>query len=134
MTDAEEVCPWCIGDGLAAAKWSASFNNMYNVPEGVPRDVAVEIETRTPGFETWQSNYWLYSETDAMVFLGEVDGKKLVEEGNSEKIDACMKALEVMTYDWTIEHLKAIVQGGEPAMYLFQDRETSEYAAYSDLG
>ncbi len=132
-TDEEEVCPWCIADGSAAVNWSASFNDIYNIPETVPEEIAIEIETRTPGFSTWQQNYWLYSENDAMIFVGEVEGKKLVEEGNQEKIDACMKALEVMTYDWKLEDLEAIVPAGDPAIYLFYDPQSGRYEAYSDM-
>ncbi|NNE86184.1 MAG: hypothetical protein HKN28_19640 [Alphaproteobacteria bacterium] len=134
IEEVEEVCPWCIADGSAAAKWSCSFSDMYNVPDGIPKDVADEIEKRTPGFATWQGNTWLYSETDAMVFVGEVHGERLVDEGNQDKIDACMKTLGGMTFDRMIEHLKDVVPGGEPAIYLFQDRASGTYEAYSDSG
>ena len=73
----EEICPWCIADGSAAAKWSASFNDLQDVPPGVPTQVALEVETRTPGYESWQGNSWLFSPDDALVFLGEVCGARL---------------------------------------------------------
>lgn len=130
----EEVCPWCIANGMAAAKWSASFNSVYNdVPNGVPKHVLDIIVERTPGYETWQENHWLYSETDALIFIGEVSGAKLISEGNHDKIQACMNALNEWKFDWTIEHLKEVVIGGQPAIYLFQDDRTGKHRAYADM-
>ena len=131
--DVEMVCPWCIADGTAAAKWSASFNDVYDVPLGVPQHVAREIETRTPGYDSWQGNRWLFSQQDALVFLGEVHGAKLLEESKAGKIEACLKALREWRIEWPAEDLRRIVPGGQPAIYLFQDRTTGAFDAYADM-
>lgn len=134
IEDIIEVCPWCVADGSAAAKWDASFNIIQGVPGTVPDAVVLEIQTRTPGFETWEENHWLYSGTDAMVFLGEVMGREVLDEDDTNKVDACLKALQAL--NWTPEEsrkvLRAVTIAGQPAIYLFQDRHTGDYAAYAE--
>jgi len=130
--DVSEVCPWCIASGDAAEKWSASFNDILDVPAGVPQHVIETIDARTPGYETWQGNGWLFSEQDALVFVGDVVGTDLVSEGSSEKIEACRKALA----EWNIGSefdLSQVVAGGQPAIYMFQYKDTGAYRCYADM-
>lgn len=132
IEDIEEVCPWCISDGRAADKWDASFNDVYNIADSVPKLIVALIDARTPGYETWQGNRWLFSETDALVFVGEVIGKDLIRQGEDDKITACREALQ----EWGIGSdfdLSQVVIGGQPAIYLFQDKETSKFSAYADM-
>ncbi|WP_161831483.1 CbrC family protein [Pseudovibrio sp. POLY-S9] len=132
VDDVSEVCPWCIADGSAAAKWSASFNDVYDVPSGVSQDVIETIAARTPGYSTWQDNKWLFSGKEALVFVGEVTGSALIENNEIDKISACREALS----DWNLPKdfdLSNVVIGGQPAIYLFQDKETSEFHAYADM-
>jgi hypothetical protein len=128
----KDVCPWCIADGKAASKWSASFNDVYLASDEVPRSIVEEIAQRTPGFQTWQDNTWLFSDTDAMVFMGEVDGNQLLAEHDQGKINACREALS----EWNIPSdfdLSNVVIGGQPAIYLFQERFGRRYKAYADM-
>jgi len=131
----DEVCPWCIADGSAAKQWSAMFNEVVNVPAGVPAEVVEEILGRTPGYWTWQGNAWLFSDRDAMLLLGAVDGSQIVKEDNPEKIEACMTALRKWTwnFDLTIDFLKKVVPYGAPAIHLFQDRHSGAFVAYADM-
>ncbi len=129
----EEVCPWCIANGRAAEAWSAVFNDVYDPPAGVSSGIVDEIECRTPGYSTWQGNIWLFSPTDALVFLGHVGGKRLLVEGNVAKIDACLAALKDWRLYWSAEDLRQVIVGGQPAIYLFQDRSTGAFQAYADM-
>ncbi len=58
------ICPWCIADGSAYARFGAEFTDLKGVGgnndawDPVPRDVAEEVAYRTPGFFTWQSPSW----------------------------------------------------------------------------
>ncbi len=130
--DVSEVCPWCIASGDASAKWSAYFNDTSDAPAGVSQHVKETIRTRTPGFETWQGNRWLFSERDALVFVGEVVGADLVSEGDKGKIEACSNELARWNL-WPDFDLKQIVVGGQPAVYMFQDRTTGAYRCYADM-
>lgn len=129
----EEVCPWCIANGLAANKWPAFFNSIHNVPSGVPKTVLDIISYQTPGYENWQDHSWLFSATDALVFVGEVIGANLISEVNNHKIEACMNALSELKFDRMIDNLKHVEIGGSPAIYLFQDKDTGAYRAYADM-
>lgn len=132
VADVSEVCPWCIADGSAAAKLTVSFNDLVGVPSGVPNDVVETLEARTPGYETWQSHRWLFSDNDALVFVGEVAGADVIKEGDPSKIFACLEALK----EWNLPgdfSLANTVIGGQPALYLFKDRATSEYRAYAEM-
>ncbi len=129
--DIAEVCPWCIVDCKAAAKWSACFNDIYSVPGGVPEAVLETIAAKTPGYSTWRGNRWLFSEKDALVFVGEVVGAELVSEKNQDKIQACLDALKDWQFDWTIHELGQVVIGGQPAIYLFEDKDTGAFSAYA---
>ena len=130
--DVSEVCPWCIADGGASAKWAAVFNDIYDIPSGVPVQIVEIITERTPGYSTWQGNKWLFSEHDALVFIGEVIGSQIIKKDETAKISACRKAL----VDWNFPDdfdLSKVVLGGQPAIYLFQDRKTENYDAYADM-
>lgn len=127
-----KVCPWCIANGKASSKWSAIFNDMHNVPVGVPQQVLGIICNRTPGYETWQGNQWLFSSSDALVFVGEVKGTTLLNEGNEAKINACRVALSNWNFPPDFD-LSQVVIGGQPAIYLFRDKATGAYEAYADM-
>ena len=128
-----EVCPWCIADGSAARRWSASFNDTEGAADSVPPEVLREIDERTPGYSSWQGNRWLFAQDDAMVFVGEVDGKALLEDGDDGKIEACLAALREWDPNWPKESLAAVTPGDQPAIYLFRDRKSGTYAAYADM-
>ena len=129
----EEVCPWCIANGLAAKKWSAFFNTIHNVPGSVSKKVLDIISYRTPGYENWQDHSWLFSKIDALIFVGEVIGADLISEGNNYKIEACINALSKWQFDRAIDNLRHVEIGGNPAIYLFQDKDTGAYRAYADM-
>lgn len=130
--DVDSVCPWCIADGGAARKWEASFNDVRDIRDGVPADIVEKIETRTPGYVTWQGNTWLFSETDALVFVGEVSGDELLAEADAGKIAACRAALTECGFGDNFD-LANITIAGQPAVYLFRDRQSGKYAAYADI-
>ncbi len=133
VTDAEYVCPFCIADGRAFAKWNMVFNDIHGLPTTVPRKVQDIILHRTPGFQAWQSNRWLFSADDAMIFVGEVTGKAIIAEGELGKITACFEALAEWQLPREAAMLEEVVPGGQPAIYLFQDRATGAFAAYADM-
>ena len=68
----DEICPWCIADGSAAAQLEAGFTDIgWGVPATTSLARAVrEIGERTPGFVGWQQEHWLYHCADGAAFLG----------------------------------------------------------------
>jgi uncharacterized protein CbrC (UPF0167 family) len=65
----DALCPWCIADGSAHAKFDASFAEPAGFPDEVAADVVAEIAYRTPGFNAWQQEKWLACCGDAAAFL-----------------------------------------------------------------
>jgi uncharacterized protein CbrC (UPF0167 family) len=54
----EGLCPWCIADGSAAAKFDATFVDAEAFADQAPEAARTEILERTPGFNTFQSEQW----------------------------------------------------------------------------
>jgi uncharacterized protein len=59
--DVEEgvICPWCIADGSAHARFDAEFTDTFGIGYGfgwddVSQDIKEEIAYRTLGFCGWQ--------------------------------------------------------------------------------
>ena len=75
----EAICPWCIADGSAHAKFDATFVDEENFPDDLPAAAAEEISSRTPGFSAWQSERWLACCGDAMTFVEPVGIKEIRE-------------------------------------------------------
>lgn len=68
------VCPWCIADGSAAARFKASFVDDFPLLEkGLPHEVVVEAAERTPGFASFQQEEWQACCGDACAFEGLLD-------------------------------------------------------------
>jgi len=65
----DSICPWCIADGSAHAKFDATFVDEAALPDDLPGGVVKEIACRTPGFNAWQSERWFSCCNDAMAFL-----------------------------------------------------------------
>ena len=130
----EELCPWCIADGSAAAKFDAEFTDVgVGVPDDVPAEVVEHVARRTPGFSGWQQEQWLYHCGDGAAFLGVV---------GREELDPFPEALEDLRGDhdgsgWTAaeveDYLSALDKDGQPRAYLFRCRHCGRHLAYSDF-
>jgi uncharacterized protein CbrC (UPF0167 family) len=70
---AEALCPWCIADGSAAARFDASFTDVAELPDDVPAETIVRVMRRTPGFTGWQQEHWMFHCGDGAAFLGRAD-------------------------------------------------------------
>lgn len=68
----EALCPWCIADGSAAARFDAMFSDDYPlVQAGLSAEVVEEVTRRTPGYSSWQEGEWLSCCGDACEFHGD---------------------------------------------------------------
>jgi len=128
----ESLCPWCIADGSAAARFDAMFTDDVAVPEDVPADVVILVTTRTPGFRGWQQEHWLYHCRDGAAFLGTAGWPEL--EAHPAAIDALRR--ENAGFEWSAEQIEEYLgnldKGGSPTAYLFRCRHCGTDLAYSD--
>jgi hypothetical protein len=130
----EELCPWCIADGTAAAAFDAQFTDVDDdAPDDVPPEAVEQIARRTPGFSGWQQEHWLYHCGDGAAFLGLAGAKELAP--HPDAIDALRRELD--DYGWSQEqveeYLAALDRDGQPTAYLFRCRHCGQHLAYSDF-
>lgn len=71
----DAICPWCIADGSAARTFKASFisTSEDELPPGPHR----ELYERTPGYASWQGEFWLCHHDDACEFHGDATREDL---------------------------------------------------------
>jgi hypothetical protein len=127
------LCPWCIADGSAARQFGARFNDA-GMMDGVPDEVRVEIEQRTPGFHGWQQETWLGCCGDAAAFLGRA-GVKELRQNFPDAIPAVHHHLEE-DYGLSGSDLEEFFDGldkdGQPSAYIFRCLACQKYLAYVD--
>ena len=69
------LCPWCIADGSARAKFDGAFVDEAGIGghsgqwDEVPKEVMEEIAYRTPGFSGIQQEHWWTHCGDGAEFL-----------------------------------------------------------------
>ncbi len=57
------ICPWCIADGWAAKRFRAEF--VSATEDELPAAIHHRLFERTPGYESWQGEFWLCHHGDA---------------------------------------------------------------------
>jgi len=128
----ESLCPWCIADGSAAARFEAMFTDDTPVPQDVPHEVVKLVTTRTPGFGGWQQEHWLYHCGDGAAFLGAAGWREL--QSHPTALEALRR--ENASCGWSSqqieEYLRALDKEGAPTAYLFECRHCGTHLAYSD--
>ncbi|GAA4608739.1 uncharacterized protein CbrC (UPF0167 family) [Actinoplanes octamycinicus] len=112
------LCPWCIADGSAAAKFDAQFTDAVgDLPDAVIR--------RTPGFSGWQQETWLAHCGDGAAFLGEVGAREI------EALPDARESLVEHLGDETL--LAYLVPDGAISAFLFRCRRCRAHLAYADF-
>lgn len=126
------LCPWCIADGSAAARYEVFFCGDAE-GDGVPREVLPAIARCTPGFSAWQAPLWLLHCGDGAAFLGRAGAVELAAHPDA----LAMLAQEVRGWGWppdrAEEFLGALDKDGQPTAYLFRCRLCAAHLAYADF-
>jgi len=127
------LCPWCLADGTAARKLGAAFTEVgTDVPPQLTASVLDELAHRTPGFEAWQQEHWMFHCDDACAFVGRI--------GRGD-LDELPDALEMLLHEndafgWSPEqsqeYVDALEIDGETTAYLFRCLACGTHQAYSD--
>ncbi len=131
-SDAEYLCPHCIANGKAAAKFDATFiQDADELPSGAANAQAKtdELFKRTPGYFCWQGEQWLTCCDDYCEFLGDVGTKELQEMGIAEGVFAEY----ALRGKFAVEDVQGyLVVGGDMAGYLFRCLHCGKYKIYVD--
>ncbi|MFE2434025.1 CbrC family protein [Streptomyces sp. NPDC059409] len=73
------LCPWCIADGSAAAKYDAHFIG-DPIGDDVPLEVVMSVDACTPGFSSWQNPRWFFHCGEGKAFMGVVGAAELAAD------------------------------------------------------
>ncbi|WP_255657175.1 CbrC family protein [Actinoplanes sp. L3-i22] len=126
-----ELCPWCIADGSAAARFDATFTD---VPAELPAEVAEVVLRRTPGFTGRQQERWLAHCGDAAEFHGPVGAAELASLPDARE---SVRAHLTGYYGWPAEVAEALLNAlrrdGDGTAYLFRCRHCATHLAYADF-
>jgi uncharacterized protein len=129
----EVICPWCIADGTAADQLEAEFTDVGSgVPEDVPDSVRDAVARRTPGFESWQQDRWLYHCGDGCAFLGRLGREDL---GNYPKAIESLLAesrKSGCTEDEAAQFVESLSADGDASGYLFRCLVCGIHLAFAD--
>ena len=131
----EKFCPWCIADGSAHTKFSASFTDEsgiggYGAWDSVTDDVIAEVAYRTPGFSGWQQEQWWTHCGDAAEFLG-CQGQRELKLMGTDAIEAIRQNTGLEGSEW--EHFyHALSKHSSPTAYLFRCRHCGTIGGYGD--
>jgi uncharacterized protein CbrC (UPF0167 family) len=118
----EALCPWCIADGSAYAKFDATFVDTEAFTSEIPEAVLDEVTQRTPGFSTWQSERWPVCCNDATAFLAPAG----IAEIRANYRDLEYNVLSYIIHDLEISGgaatrtLESLKKDSSPTAYLFR--------------
>ena len=126
----EAICPWCIADGSAAAKFEAYFNNVGEIVGEVPEAVREEIEKRTPGYITLQEGEWRACCGDAMAFIMRASEKDLLSREFPKSRSALMKQLilvEKISSPDAAEFVMTLTKDSDHSAFMFRCLKCGKY-------
>ncbi|MGY2892906.1 CbrC family protein [Deinococcus sp. UYEF24] len=129
-----DLCPWCISDGSAAAKYDAEFTDPDSIglgvrPDTLPPEIVTEITRRTPGFSGWQQEQWWTHCHDGAAYLGRAGAAEL--EGLLEFEAALRADLGLNDEAWG-KFRRALSRDGSPTAYVFRCLHCGAYGGYTD--
>lgn len=136
----DHLCPWCIADGAAHRKFGVTFTEEIQqwdseeeryVPVQLPPELEAEILHRTPGFNTWQSGYWLSCCGTPAVFLGYAGKVELLGKW-AGAYDAVLKETNYGPGENWNAWLENLEKDGSPSAYIFRCSQCQRFLAYSD--
>ena len=126
------LCPQCIANGGAAAKFGLYFIEPKNIPDDVPAKVIDELRYRTPKYPSWQSNIWKFHCGDACLFEGDLTIEE-AQKPNEEAVKALMLTYNVKNN--FMEHWFGIIQFyqvADPSIFKFRCRHCDHLFYYID--
>lgn len=118
----DAICPWCILNGSANAKYDASFVDVEAFDGEVPDAVMEEVCFRTPGYSSFQAEQWPVCCDDATAFLAPVGYAEL--QGEYREFEGSV--LNHIIYDIGVSGgaatklLESLNRDNGPTAYLFR--------------
>ena len=88
----ENLCPFCIANGLAAEKFDAEFVQDAEGQGELDPEKDQLLFCQTPGYSSWQGENWLSCCQDYCAYLGTVGTRELKAMGIAEQVLADYEA------------------------------------------
>jgi len=131
----DAICPWCIADGTAQARFDATFTDIagiggYGDWEAVPDAVLNAVAYRTPGFSGWQQERWFTHCGDAAALVA-IAGRKELDAFGPEAVEATRIESGYMGAEWE-DYYAALDCDHGPTAYIFRCRHCGRIGGYSD--
>ena len=127
VENVENLCPLCISNGEAAKKYDATFVQGAEWNGEPDKEKDEELFCRTPGYISWQGEYWLSCCDDYCAYLGTVGTRELramdIADEVFEEYEARNEFEDVREY---------LVKDGSLCGYLFRCLHCGKYHLWVD--
>ena len=119
IEDIHCICMECVANGKAAQKYNGEF--IQDAERISDKEKRKELFCQTPGYSSWQGEYWLACCNDYCEYLGDVGYTELKKMNLENIID---EYKEKVSFDFDNECLE---KGGSLSGYLFRCRHCGKY-------
>ncbi len=125
--DVEYICPICISNGEAASKFDAEFVQNAEWHGENDKEKDDELFHRTPGYMSWQGEYWLSCCNDYCAYMGTVGTREL------KAMDIADEVIEEYVQRGAFEDIgEYLVKDGPMCGYLFKCLHCGKYHLWVD--
>lgn len=125
-----DICPWCIADGAAAAKYNAEFGDTVGCEDITDKAATTEYLRRTPGYKTWQGQSCLSHHGDFCAFIRYASWDDVTAHRADLKDDLETSLSEL---DWAEPELQKAMLHEHISGYLLQCVHCGKYRMYWDF-
>lgn len=123
----EYICPTCISNGEAARKFDAEFVQNAEWHGELDMEKNDELFHRTPGYMSWQGEYWLSCCDDYCAYMGTVGTREL------KAMDIADEVIEEYVQRGAFEDIgEYLVKDGPMCGYLFKCIHCGKYHLWVD--
>lgn len=127
VENVENLCPLCISNGEAAKKYDATFVQGAEWNGEPDKEKDEELFCRTPGYISWQGEYWLSCCDDYCAYLGTVGTREL------KAMDIADEVFEEYAARNEFEDVREyLVKDGSLCGYLFRCLHCGKYHLWVD--
>ena len=127
IENVENLCPLCISNGEAAKKYDATFVQGAEWKGEPDKEKDEELFCRTPGYISWQGEYWLSCCDDYCAYLGTVGTREL------KAMDIADEVFEEYAVRNEFEDVREyLVKDGSLCGYLFRCLHCGKYHLWVD--
>ncbi|MBB5233881.1 CbrC family protein [Deinococcus budaensis] len=130
--DPETICPWCVADGRAAAKFEGTFQDV-DFSETASAESVTAVLNRTPRVILWNPIHWPDHCGECCTYLGTLtpSGQPEITSHESVQQEAAVIARS-MSRTWTNEDALDCAEQGTLTLHLFQCRTCQTYRLSPD--